>query len=99
MGVKNGLVVDHKSQEKLDNRRSNLQCVTVSQNCFNKKSHSGIFKYKGIYRSGNRFAAQITVQGLKKYLGTFVCEQDAALAYDTALKEAYPNAPTTSFNF
>lgn len=100
LGHKAGYVIDHKSQNKLDNKRSNLHFVTYSNNAYNKKSRTGTTStFKGVCRDRNKYKAQIQVQGSNRHLGTFTNEVDAALAYDAALRQIYPNAPAAAFNF
>lgn len=77
--------VDHINRNKLDNRRENLRVCTRKENCRNRKSRSGsTSKYLGVSKSGNKWHAQIEVNGMAKHLGFFSVEEDAAIAYNQA---------------
>jgi hypothetical protein len=81
--------VDHKDHDTLDNRRSNLRVSTRSQNSANQLKTRGTSKYKGVHKLKDRWKAQIEVDGKKRYLGSFVREEEAARAYDAAAVEAF----------
>ncbi|MFH1370392.1 MAG: AP2/ERF family transcription factor [Planctomycetota bacterium] len=88
MGPPEGLLVDHKNRNTLDNRRENLRLATHSQNQFNKTKTAAITssRFIGVYlekRSG-RWVAKIAVHGKRIWLGRFSSELDAARAYDKA---------------
>lgn len=63
--------IDHRNLAKDDNRWSNLRPATQSQNNANRRvmgnSKTGI---KGVTKTRDRYRAQITVNGKRKYLGT-----------------------------
>lgn len=67
-----GLEVDHKNHDTLDNRRENLRVVTHAENHTNRKLHakstSGL---PGVVKKRNKWAAQTAIGGKTKYLGTF----------------------------
>lgn len=80
-----GLVVDHRNGDGLDNRRSNLRVCTLTENNCNRRG-SGASKYLGVsYKSRQgKYTAQIYQHGKGKqiHLGSFLNEIDAARAYD-----------------
>ena len=86
-----GLVVDHINHDRLDNRRENLRAVANVLNLANSPGRSSVYSlFKGVTfdRSRNRWVAQIMVSGKNCWLGRFVTEAEAALAYNAAaLKE------------
>lgn len=77
--------VDHRNCNGLDNRKENLRICTNQQNNMNKVSYrNSSSKYKGVYKDNERggWAAQITIDGKKKFIGRYKIEEDAAVAYD-----------------
>ena len=81
-----GLVVDHINRNGLDNRRSNLRLVTISQNRWNSTQVRGGAKFWGVYKNPARakYQAAIVVDGKFMHLGMFDTPEDAARAYDSA---------------
>jgi hypothetical protein len=84
--------IDHRNQNELDNRRSNLRQCNLSQNQGNshmrRNNTSG---YRGVSRSRNatKWLAQITVHGINKCLGHFDSKVEAARAYNIAAKKHF----------
>lgn len=86
-----GMVVDHKNGDVLDNQRINLRVCTYQQNEYNKSSTKrGTSRYKGVSWNTEigKWVVLIRLQGKDKYLGAFISEETAALAYN---KEAEAN--------
>lgn len=79
-----GLVVHHINGHTLDNRLCNLEVVTQTLNNAAQASRGGTSEYKGVFRRGRRWLAQIQVNGIKYSLGSFTDEMEAAAAYDRA---------------
>ena len=84
--------VDHINNDPLDNRKCNLRIITPQQNSQNKTlNKNGTSKSIGVYfsKKSNQWYASITLKTIKKHLGTFENEIDAAKARDLATKEFY----------
>lgn len=81
-----GLIVDHISNIKTDNRLENLQLISQRENV-SKDIKNGSSKYTGVSwnKAGNKWVSFIRVNGKKKYLGYFKCELAAAAAYQKEL--------------
>jgi hypothetical protein len=84
-GVWPELDVDHENLVRTDNRWSNLRVTTRSSNVANSRARSN--HLKGAYRQRNgKWQSQIQENGRYKYLGTFLTELEANLAYAAAAK-------------
>lgn len=89
-GSPKNMEIDHINGNRLDNRRANLRVVTRQQNQWNAKGKkNSTSSYKGVWlrkRSGKWESAINTGSG-QKYLGSFLSEEEAALAYNEAAKK------------
>ena len=84
------MMVDHINHNGLDNRKDNLRICTRSQNGMNSIKKQGFSKYKGVSFRKNRsfYVVRIQVNGIRKSLGCFKSEIEAAKAYNlAAIKE------------
>ena len=82
------LDIDHKNHDKLDNRRNNLRICSHRDNMINCKTYvTNKSGYRGVHKYGLKWRAQIRVNGVAKYLGTYLSKVDAASAYAVAAKE------------
>lgn len=78
-------MVDHENGIGDDNRLSNLRLASNQQNQQNRSCDKGR-GYKGVYRKGGRWKAEITTSEGRKYLGLFKTPEHAAIAYDAAAR-------------
>jgi hypothetical protein len=77
-----GLQVDHKNRNGLDNRKSNLRFATHKQNVWNARYSKERPGMRGVERVSNGWRASIQNQGRKIRVGTFSSCEAAARAYD-----------------
>lgn len=88
MGKLAGHFVDHKNQDTLDNRRSNLRFATRAQNRHNSKPRIdkkwSCYKGVGFDPKKRLFRVYLGLGTRKLYVGRFKNETAAACAYDTA---------------
>lgn len=85
-----GMVVDHKNQDKLDNRRDNLRDATKSLNALNSKiSTTNKSGRKGVswHRGSGRWRAALWLDGRQIHLGFFDDIELASQAYQSRLAE------------
>lgn len=77
--------LDHRNQNRTDNRWINLREATRSQNAANRKHAGSASGVKGVHqRASGRYRAVITHNYIKRNLGTFSTIAEAASAYATA---------------
>lgn len=90
VGAEKHQLVDHRSGDTLDNRRSNLRTCNRSENAWNRAASRGSSSgFKGVSRHGRRWRAQIYVNGHRHSLGVFSEPEDAASAYDAAARDLH----------
>lgn len=84
---KNNIVVDHINNIRSDNRLDNLQIITQRENV-SKDIKNKTSKYTGVCwnKRNSKWISTITINDKLKYLGTFIDEYDAHLAYQKELK-------------
>ena len=75
--------LDHKDRDRSNNAIDNLREATNSQNQGNR-TIDNVTGYKGVTRKGNRYTAQITINYVNTYLGSFDTPEQAAEAYKQA---------------
>ena len=86
--------IDHINHKRDDNRWENLRLVSRGKNLRNKRKCKGDLSLpKGVCHSptAGKYNAFIKVKGKTQYLGVFTSAEEAAKAYDTALKKAFPD--------
>ena len=92
MNAPEGMLVDHINHDTLDNRKQNLRICTKGDNNRNniirKDNKSG---YKGVSwnKKDRVWRAQIAVNGVQTYIGSFGTAEKAAEAYNKKAKELF----------
>lgn len=90
LGITGVLHVDHRNGNGLDCRRSNLRPATLQQNNLNRGIRAtNRCGFKGVSKQGNRYRAEIQVEGVKRYLGLYVSAQEAHAAYCVASQQLH----------
>lgn len=85
-----GVQVDHRDSNGLNNQRCNLRLATHSENQRNgRRPKNNTSGFKGVHRSGNKFRAAIWVDGVRRHIGMFCRPEDAHAAYCKAAKELH----------
>lgn len=85
--IPEGMEIDHKNGNNLDNQKSNLRPGTRSQNNMNSRSReNSTSKYKGVSWASHakKWRAQLQINKKHCHLGYFETEKDAAIAYNEA---------------
>ena len=92
--IPEGLQLDHRNGDKLDNRLENLHLVTHRENQQNRAFHraAGRCGYYWFKRT-NKWHALIRINGKRIHIGYFTDENEAKQAYNIAceLIEVYEN--------
>ena len=87
------LVVDHRDNDRANNRLANLRLATIGQNRANACSNNQSGLPKGVHKKRNRFQdrfqARINVDGVRKHLGMFDTPELAHEAYCVAAQKVF----------
>ncbi len=89
-GVPDGFECDHRSLNKLDNRRSNLRVATHTQNIQNRgacRSNRLGVKGVGYQKDMKKYRARIQVNHRPILIGWFDTVEEASAAYREAAKQ------------
>jgi len=80
------IVIDHINENKSDNRLENIQLISQRENK-SRSSKKTTSRYTGVYfqKKTGKYTAMIYVDDKLKYLGVFVNQEDAKMAYDKEL--------------
>jgi hypothetical protein len=100
MKTPKGMVTDHINGEKLDNRRENLRICLIRENLMNRGANSNNTSgHKGVWLNKriNKWVAGITINKKTIHLGYFHNIEDAAAAYENALREYLHDFPRHNY--
>lgn len=97
-----GIKVDHwrhfpLDRKVVDNRRNNLRVASSSQNAMNRRKRKAASPFKGVWRDGRKWRAELTIERTTKALGHYWNEAYAAYAYDLAALRAFGEFALTNF--
>lgn len=82
--------IDHRDTNPLNNAIGNLRRATRILNLGNTKlSKANTSGLKGVCRSGEKWRSYISVEGRRRYLGTFDTAEQAHSAYVAAAKRQF----------
>jgi hypothetical protein len=87
-----GLFVDHKDHNGLNNQKNNLRIATIYQNNQNSTSRkNSTSKYLGVafFKATKKWHSQISINKKLKHIGFFTTEIEAALAYNKVASENF----------
>lgn len=90
------LHVDHIDGVRTNNAWENLRLITPALNLQNRRQNSGVGRSRMLgvsvtrYKSSTYFVANIRVDGVTKYLGSFRSEEAASAAYMKAKLTLHP---------
>lgn len=87
--LEKGEVCDHKNNNTLDNRRSNIRLATWAENCRNCKPKHGKVGLKGVTKWRGKYLSQIMVDYKTRSLGMYETAEEAHEAYCKAAKELH----------
>jgi len=91
-----GRGVDHINGSGLDNQRSNLRFATQSQQGANRRVVKAASGFKGVFKYGNRWRAEITCQYKVYRSEKYKYPQEAALAYDKLATDLFGEFAATN---
>ena len=93
---KQGVEVDHRNNNGIDNRRNNLRYLTQSQNQANRHRVRAASGYKGVVRSYKKKNPwRVQIQGFA--FGNFKTKEEAARAYDLEALKRFGDCAKTNF--
>lgn len=91
-GVKPRRIVDHKDNDRLNNKWENLRLANTKQNrCNTVLASNNTSGYKGVYWSNPRqkWVATINFNYKRRHLGYYDCPKAAHIAYVKAAKKLH----------
>lgn len=80
--------IDHIDRNGLNNQKYNFRFATASQQVVNRVvvNKTG---YRGVHKRGNNYVADIKFNKIKKYIGIYKTDLEAAKAYDMEAKKLH----------
>jgi hypothetical protein len=87
-----GVEIDHKDGDRLNNQKSNLRFATSSQNKVNRgarKDNRSGFKGVAWHKQNKNWTARLMIDGKYQHLGSFSNKIDAAKKYNEFALKTY----------
>jgi len=86
-----GVEVDHRNMDRLDNRRENMRLCTRCENQQNRVASGETSDYKGVCwdATHEKWIVRIQSDGKRRHLGRFHSEVRAAMVYNEAAKKLH----------
>jgi hypothetical protein len=82
MQAPDGMIVDHKKDPSLNNRRRNLRVCTHAQNSYNRRRHDNKSGFKGVFPKGDKWYGVVGHKGKQHRTETLPDPVEAARARD-----------------
>lgn len=81
--IPDGLVVDHRDNNRANNRIDNLRLLDPKANAENRRTHhkNNLAGFIGVSKTGNRYRARISVDGKDIHIGNFASPVEAHQKY------------------
>ncbi len=92
-----GMLVDHKKHDTLNNTRENLRIATSKQNAQNRKLEVGRLKGVSWHKPRRAWRASIMVDDRAIHLGLYQDEEHAARVYDQNARKLYGEFASLNF--
>ena len=91
MDADDKIIIDHKNNNRADNRKNNLRPADKQKNGINRKCNkTNKIGIKGVVKTkNNRYVAQIMFNGKKRHIGTYDTVEEAQQARVKVEKEIY----------
>jgi len=82
MQAPDGMIVDHRKDPSLNNRRRNLRVCTHAQNSYNRRPHDNKSGFKGVFPKGDKWYGVVGHKGKQHRTETLPDPAEAARARD-----------------
>jgi hypothetical protein len=95
-----GMIIDHKNRNRLDNTRDHLRPFTHAENARNRSKPRGTTsQFRGVShdKKADKYQAQIHYNGSGHYIGYFTDEIEAARAHDYRAVEVFGDDAHVNF--
>ena len=91
IGAKPGEQVDHRDGNGLNNQDTNTRICTHRENNLNRRPNNNTSGFKGVSwcKGRKKWVSQIKVLGYAFTLGRFLTREEAARAYDSAVRKYF----------